>query len=38
MGKIQDRFMQYGDIFEKMNSGADAFEMMDYVRKFLKCR
>jgi xylose isomerase len=36
MFSITDAIRREGDIFAKMNSGADAFEMMDYVRKFLK--
>lgn len=33
---ITDAIEADGDIFKMMNGGADAFEMMDYVRKFVK--
>ena len=33
---ITDAIEADGDIFKMMNSGCDAFEMMDYVRRFVK--
>lgn len=34
--EISDAVQADGKVFEMMNGGADAFDMMDYVRKFVK--
>ncbi len=36
MFEITDAITKEKDIFQMMNNGCDAFEMMDYVRKFVK--